>query len=137
MGCFMILTRKFHSRPQLLLILYFCICFYFVFIYLFIFYYFSWRRILCFWIDQQFGSKIKENNTFLILFAFRVREYNPCKDNTTCRPLYNVNGFLCEGVEGRIKRGMIIVTIGDIVEASNVINYPKCNKGPKCNNFWP
>ena len=24
-----------------------------------------------------------------------------------------------------------------IVEASNVINDPKCNKGPKCNNFWP
>ena len=23
------------------------------------------------------------------------------------------------------------------VEASNVINDPKCNKGPKCNNFWP
>ena len=23
------------------------------------------------------------------------------------------------------------------VEASNVINVPKCNKGPKCNNFWP
>ena len=22
-------------------------------------------------------------------------------------------------------------------EASNVINDPKCNKGPKCNNFWP
>ena len=30
-----ILTRKFHSRPQLLLILYFCICCYFIFIYLF------------------------------------------------------------------------------------------------------
>ena len=24
-----------------------------------------------------------------------------------------------------------------VVEASNVINDPKCNKGPKCNNFWP
>ena len=24
-----------------------------------------------------------------------------------------------------------------LVEASNVINDPKCNKGPKCNNFWP
>ncbi len=24
----------------------------------------------------------------------------------------------------------------NIVEASNVINVPKCNKGPKCNNFW-
>ena len=23
------------------------------------------------------------------------------------------------------------------VEASNVINDPKCNKGHKCNNFWP
>ena len=23
------------------------------------------------------------------------------------------------------------------VEASNVINDPKCNKGPKCNNVWP
>ena len=23
------------------------------------------------------------------------------------------------------------------VEASNVINDPKCNKGPKCNKFWP
>ena len=23
------------------------------------------------------------------------------------------------------------------VEASNVINVPKCNKGPKCNNFRP
>ena len=23
------------------------------------------------------------------------------------------------------------------VEASNVINDPKCNKGPECNNFWP
>ena len=23
------------------------------------------------------------------------------------------------------------------VEASNVTNDPKCNKGPKCNNFWP
>ena len=23
------------------------------------------------------------------------------------------------------------------VEASNVINDPKCNKGPKCNTFWP
>ena len=23
------------------------------------------------------------------------------------------------------------------VEALNVINDPKCNKGPKCNNFWP
>ena len=23
------------------------------------------------------------------------------------------------------------------VEASNVINDPKCNKGPKCNNFDP
>ena len=22
-------------------------------------------------------------------------------------------------------------------EASNLINDPKCNKGPKCNNFWP
>ena len=22
------------------------------------------------------------------------------------------------------------------VEASNVINVPKCNKGPKCNNVW-
>ena len=26
---------------------------------------------------------------------------------------------------------------GRDVEASNVINDPKCNKGPKCNNFWP
>ena len=25
----------------------------------------------------------------------------------------------------------------DTVEASNVINDPICNKGPKCNNFWP
>ena len=25
----------------------------------------------------------------------------------------------------------------DDVEASNVINDPKCNKGLKCNNFWP
>ena len=24
----------------------------------------------------------------------------------------------------------------DRVEASNVINDPKCNKGPKCNNVW-
>ena len=24
----------------------------------------------------------------------------------------------------------------NVVEASNVINVPKCNKGPKCNNFW-
>ena len=24
-----------------------------------------------------------------------------------------------------------------LVEASNVINDPKCNKGPKCNTFWP
>ena len=24
-----------------------------------------------------------------------------------------------------------------LVEASNVINVPKCNKGSKCNNFWP
>ena len=24
----------------------------------------------------------------------------------------------------------------DVVEASNVINVPKCNKGPKCNKFW-
>ena len=24
---------------------------------------------------------------------------------------------------------------GEAVEASNVINVPKCNKGPKCNNF--
>ena len=24
-----------------------------------------------------------------------------------------------------------------LVEASNVINDPKCNKGLKCNNFWP
>ena len=23
------------------------------------------------------------------------------------------------------------------VEASNVINEPKCNKSPKCNNVWP
>ena len=23
------------------------------------------------------------------------------------------------------------------VEASNVINDPKCNKGPKCNYVWP
>ena len=23
------------------------------------------------------------------------------------------------------------------VEASNVTNDPKCNKGPNCNNFWP
>ena len=23
-----------------------------------------------------------------------------------------------------------------VVEASNVINDPKCNKGSKCNNFW-
>ena len=23
------------------------------------------------------------------------------------------------------------------VEASNVINDPKCNKGPNCNNVWP
>ena len=29
------------------------------------------------------------------------------------------------------------VVITDSVEASNVINDPKCNKGPKCNNFWP
>ena len=27
--------------------------------------------------------------------------------------------------------------IANPVEASNVINDPKCNKGPKCNNFWP
>ena len=26
---------------------------------------------------------------------------------------------------------------GPGVEASNVINDPKCNKGPKCNNVWP
>ena len=26
---------------------------------------------------------------------------------------------------------------GVSVEASNVINEPKCNKGPKCNIFWP
>ena len=25
---------------------------------------------------------------------------------------------------------------GDRVEASNVINDPKCNKGAKCNNVW-
>ena len=29
------------------------------------------------------------------------------------------------------------VVITDSVEASNVINDPKCNKGPKRNNFWP
>ena len=27
--------------------------------------------------------------------------------------------------------------VSPCVEASNVINDPKCNKGPKCNNFWP
>ena len=27
--------------------------------------------------------------------------------------------------------------ITHVAEASNVINDPKCNKGPKCNNFWP
>ena len=31
-----------------------------------------------------------------------------------------------------VKRGR-----GRGVEASNVINDPKCNKGPKCNNFSP
>ena len=25
----------------------------------------------------------------------------------------------------------------DGVEASNVINDPKCDKGPKCYKFWP
>ena len=26
---------------------------------------------------------------------------------------------------------------GSVVEVSNVINDPKCNKGPNCNNVWP
>ena len=33
--------------------------------------------------------------------------------------------------------GKIAERVLDIVEASNVINDPKCNKGLKCNNFWP
>ena len=27
--------------------------------------------------------------------------------------------------------------VANSFEASNVIHDPKCNKGPKCNNFWP
>ena len=29
------------------------------------------------------------------------------------------------------------MTATAFVEASNVINVPKCNKGPKGNNSWP
>ena len=32
---------------------------------------------------------------------------------------------------------LAIVHCEYVVEASNVINDPKCNKGPKCNDFWP
>ena len=35
------------------------------------------------------------------------------------------------------RKKAIIITSKHGVEASNVINDPKCNKGPKCNNFWP
>ena len=35
------------------------------------------------------------------------------------------------------KTTVILSASADSVEASIVINDPKCNKGPKCNNFWP
>ena len=33
--------------------------------------------------------------------------------------------------------GFVFLGSCNVTEASNVINDPKCNKGPKCNNFWP
>ena len=47
------------------------------------------------------------------------------------------------GLDNNHVCGMVLVDyrkafdMVDHVEASNVINDPKCNKGPKCNNFWP
>ena len=29
------------------------------------------------------------------------------------------------------------IYLRQVVETPNVINDPKCNKGAKCNNFWP
>ena len=44
------------------------------------------------------------------------------------------NNFCIEHLD---MAGLVTILKKEAVEASNVINDPKCNKGPKCNNFWP
>ena len=46
-----------------------------------------------------------------------------------------VEGWRGEG--GDYSREAINRGTEEIREASNVISDPKCNKGPKRNNFWP
>ena len=47
-----------------------------------------------------------------------------------------MNQDLADWFEGNLGKFDSEPVVG-FVEASNVINDPKCNKGPKYNNFWP
>ena len=69
----------------------------------------------------------------------RIRQLRDSKNATI-----SFSFFVCVRQEGshsprRSQRRLwkLGIRLAACVEASNVINDPKCNKGPKCNNFWP
>ena len=69
-----------------------------------------------------------DNGRYLLLVRHRVYGPPPPPHSTT--PGLYLRGTL---FEVQFDRQFMLA----FVEASIVINDPKCNKGPNCNNFWP